>query len=119
MKKIAIDWAGESYAIPEKDVFELGEQIEDIVSLSDLSKLAESPNFRRIARCYSVMINFAGGNVTPAEIHTAMMDQLKGASDDDRLQVVTAAISTLLELLMDGAPNDLLEGGSEGSGKKD
>ena len=118
MKQISIQWGGENYTIPEKHVFELGERIEDIVSLSDLSKLAESPNFRRIARCYAEMINFAGGHVTAQEVHSAMMDQLKGASDDDRLTVITSAISTLLEILMDGAPEELVEGDTS-TGKKD
>lgn len=114
MKQISINWAGEEYIIPEKHVFELGERIEDIISLSELSKLAESPNFRRIARCYAEMINFAGGHVTAQEIHSAMMAQLKGASDDDRMTVITAAVSTLLEILMDGAPEELMGDGDAG-----
>lgn len=104
MPNIKIEWAGREYVISENEAFEIGEKIEDIISLADLSKMAESPNFRRIARCYAEMINFAGGMVTPVEIHSAMMDQLKGGDDKNQLALATAAISVLMEILMDGAP---------------
>lgn len=117
MNKITIKWAGETYTVPDKNVFELGERIEDIMSLADLAKLSESPNFRRIARCYAEMINFAGGHVTAQEIHSAMMAQLKGASDDDRMSVIMSAVTTLVEILMDGAPEEITDGGVD-DGKK-
>lgn len=115
MKTIKIEWGGEKYTIREADAFELGEAIEDIMPLSALSTMAESPNFRRIARCYAEMLNFAGANVTPSEIHSEMMRQLKGASEVSRLELITVAISTLMEILMDGAPEDADDGAA---GKK-
>lgn len=106
MAAIKIAWKGEAFSIKETDVFELGEQIEDIISLADLAKMAKAPNFRRIARCYAVMINFAGGHVTAKEIHSEMMVHLKAAGEGDKMALITSAITTLLEILMDGAPTE-------------
>ncbi len=108
MPAIKIDWADQKYTITEEDSFELGERIEDIVSLSALADMAENPNFRRISRCYAEMINFAGGSVTPREIHSAMMDQIKGQSEENSLLIIQSAITKLMDVLMDGAPEGLV-----------
>lgn len=116
MKSIQIHWDGEDFAIAERDIFSLGEQIEEIVTLSELSQMGVHPKFRKLARCYAVMVNFAGGNTTPTEVHSAMMDELKGASEGTRDILVAEAVGTLVEIIMDGAPEG--DGDDGDSGKK-
>jgi len=103
MKAIEIEWKGQPLIITESEAFEIGEVIEEVVTLGELADMGERPKFRKLARCYSLMINFAGGKSTPAEVHTMMMDQIKGDGKAKEL-LVAHAVGTLVEILMDGAP---------------
>ena len=104
MKKIQIEWQGESFTIGEREAFELGERLEDIVTLAELAEMAQKPKFRKLARCYAEMLNFAGARVTPEKVYTKMMDEIKGLDGNKKTMVVAEAIGTLIEILMDGAP---------------
>ncbi len=114
MKKIEIEWNGEEYIISENEAFELGERLEDIVTISELAQMAEKPKFRKLSRCYSEMLNFAGAHTTPQKVHKVMMNEIKGMDEDQKNMVATQAIMTLIEILMDGAP----EGDESGEEKK-
>ena len=105
MKKITIEWAGETYTIKESDAFAVGEMIEEIIPLTELAAMKDHPKFHKIARCYSVMINYAGGNTTPGYVHSAMMKEIKAAdgTETQGLLAITA-LAILMEFLMDGAP---------------
>ena len=105
MKAIKIEWKGQPLIITESETFELGEEIEEVITLNELAEMADKPKFRKLAKCYSIMINFAGGASTPAEIYSLMMDQIKGDSEATEL-LIAEAVSTLIEILMDGAPAD-------------
>ena len=111
MKKIELSWMDEDFVIPEKEVFEVGEQIEEIVTLGQLSAMANNPRFHKLARCYSLMINHAGGNATPEKVYAVMMAQIKTGSE--KQLVAAAAINTLAEILMDGAPESDDDGDDE------
>lgn len=111
---IQIEWKGETYVIPENEVFEVGEQIEDIVTLADLHGMATNPRFRKLARCYAVMLRHAGASVTDQDVHTHMMDGLKG--EDDKAILALNAVTTLTNILMDGAPE--MDEDDEGDKKK-
>lgn len=119
MKQIKIEWQGASFTISEREAFELGERIEEIVTLSELSDMAQKPKFRKLARCYAEMLNFAGAIVTPAEVHSKMMDEIKNLKGSEKQLVVAEAIGVLIEILMDGAPEGDVSGGDDsGDGKK-
>ncbi len=114
MKKIEIEWNGEKYFISESEAFELGERLEDIITISELAEMSEKPKFRKLSRCYSEMLNFAGANTTPQKVHKLMMNEIKGLSENQKIMVATQAVTTLIEILMDGAP----EGDESGEEKK-
>lgn len=103
MKAITIEFKGETLVIGESETFELGEQLEEITSLTELAEMGNKPKFHKLARCYAAMINFAGGNTTPKEIHSEMMEQIKSGDDSGDL-MVAEAIGSLIAILMDGAP---------------
>mgnify|MGYP006935322359 CR=1 FL=1 len=113
MKIIKLKWKGEDLTINENEAFEIGEQIEEIISLNEIALMATAPKFRKLARCYAEMINFAGGHATPQEIHSEMMDQIKEGGEDAQALLVATALEMLVEILMDGAPT-----GDGGEGKK-
>lgn len=111
MKPIAIEWDGEEYVISESEAFEVGEAIEEIISLTEIGEMAKRPRFHKLAKCYSVMINFAGGHATPQDVHKVMMQQLKNGDAKSATILAMNAASALIEILMDGAPEG--DGGDE------
>lgn len=117
MQRITLSWKGKDFVIRESEAFEAGEAVEEIVTLAELASYAERPKFRKLARCYGALLRFAGASVTDAEIHSAMMDEIKAMEDtgqDVRL-LAADAVSTLMHVLMDGAPADAAD---EGAPKK-
>jgi hypothetical protein len=114
MKQINLEWQGQKFTIGEHEAFELGERLEDIVTLPELASMATNPKFRKLARCYSTMLSFAGARVTPEMVYSQMMSEIKSLDEDRKQLVVAEAISVLLEILMDGAP----EGQGQDDGKK-
>ena len=114
MKQITIEWKGETLVIGEDEAFELGEQIEEIVTFTELISMQAKPKFHKLSRCYAVMIVFAGGYATPKEVHSMMMAQIKDKSQ--KALLVTEAVGTLISILMDGAPEE--DGGDEEEGEK-
>lgn len=114
MKQINIEWQGEKFTIGEHEAFELGERLEDIVTLAELASMAEKPKFRKLARCYAEMLNFAGARVTAEKVYSQMMGEIKNLNKEKKTLIVAEAIGTLIEILMDGAP----EGEEPDEGKK-
>lgn len=112
MKTISFEWNGKALHITESEAFEIGERIEEIVTLTEIAEMDERPKFRKLARAFCEMITFAGGTATPREVHQALMAQVKDGDSD----FLMAAIQCLVEILMDGAP----EGGEDNQdgGKK-
>lgn len=113
-KGIEIEWQGETFVIAEDEVFELAEKIEEIIPITDLAAMSTAPKFTKLARCFSEMINFAGGKTTPREVHHMMMSEIKDG-DNAEAALATSAVSTLIEILMDGAPQD--DGGESEKGE--
>ena len=104
MASITLTWKGKTYTIPEKKAFEVGDQIEDILTLSELAAMAERPKFHKLARCFAVMLRFAGCRVSDMEVHSQMMTQIKNGAQEDL--VAANAVAALMAVLMDGAPED-------------
>jgi hypothetical protein len=120
MAGIVMNFREKEYRIPEEKAFAVGEEVEDIVSLSELMSWGKEPRFHKIARCYGVMLRAAGAKVSDREVHTDMMDQIKafGAAGADAEAVAGSivaaqAVGALIAVLMDGAP----AGGDAAPGK--
>lgn len=110
MKAIKIEWRGKTLVIGESEIFELGEQIEEIVSLAELAAMGTNPKLHKLARCYATIVNFAGGNTTPKEIHTEIMDDIKNGENGGQ-QMIADAVGTMVAILMDGMPEVVEETG--------
>lgn len=104
MAAITLEWDGKSYSISENEAFEVGERIEEIVTLSELAAMGEKPKFFKLARCYAEMLNFAGANVTPRSVHDRMMNEIKQFESSEQAQVIAGIVGSLIAVLMDGAP---------------
>ncbi len=104
MKQISVDWKGKAYTVKEDQAFALAEEIEDIVTLSELGNMGEKPKFIKLARCYAAVVNFAGGHAEPQEVHSHIMASIKGEGDAGKADMLANLAGGLIEMLMDGAP---------------
>lgn len=100
MPDIKIEFRGEEYTIPESKAFAVGELVEDVVTLPEIMQWLSSPRYHKMARALGVMIRFAGGRATDAEIHRELLTQLQDRQGDKLI----AAVFMLTQVLMGDAP---------------
>ena len=108
VKKLEIEWQGEAFTIPEDQWFELAEAVEEVITLIDIHEITIRPKLTKIARAYSIMINFAGGSATPAEVHHDMMRELGESKKSGKARKLIAAnaIMVLSQLILGDAQDD-------------
>lgn len=118
MKNITLEWKGETYVIPEKDVFEAVDDMENHVTLGSIATDAQNLRMGRMAKAFSCLLQHAGApDCEPAEVRKWMTDSIramfKNAMDtgkdptQDEVQAVFfgQVVKELSDILMDGAPD--------------
>lgn len=68
MGDIVLTFRGETYRVPETKAFELGAEVEEVVTLSEIATWGQNPKFFKIARACGVMLRFAGARVSDTEV---------------------------------------------------
>ncbi len=111
-RAINITFKGKTFSIPAYKAFEVGEAVENIATLADMARWQSNPRFHAIARCYGIMLRFAGAKVSDSDVHSEMMDQIKAMRADGAAPNVAnlfhlQAIQSLMEVLMDGMPDEM------------
>lgn len=117
MAAIELEWDGKTYTIAENEVFEVGELVEDIVTLVDLEAMVTSPKFYKLSRCFAVMLKHAGASVTADQIHKRIMAEMKAAGESAQAEFLAGSIASLSAILMNGAP-DIEANGDDAKKKK-
>lgn len=103
-----IEWKGQTATIRPEDGFKLAERLEDIATLGEVAGWAATPKFAKLARCYVAILGHYGIRAKPEEVHSQMLADVKAGKGES---MVIMAITAVIHILMDGAP----EGdGSEG-----
>jgi hypothetical protein len=104
MKEITLSWAGKEYVIPASKGFQIGEQIEEIVTLAEVvTSWQQRPRMFKLARCYAAMLRFAGCRaVTDAQVFQTIMGEDGDAQAAS--ERAAQAMNSLIEVLMGGAP---------------
>jgi hypothetical protein len=104
MREISFLYKGAEYSIPATKAFQIGEQVEEIITLAEIAAWAERPRMYKLARCYALMLRFAGcRNVTEAQVFEYIMG---GDGDADGAAAnAGAAITALVSVLLGGAPD--------------
>lgn len=101
MRAVTMQWRGAEYIIPANKAFQIGEEVEDIVTLAEIAQWGARPKMHRLARCYATMLRFAGCKVADATV----FDDMMSAKEDAGGQLLAVqAIAALAELLTGGAP---------------
>lgn len=99
MADIRMTFKGQEWVIPARKAFEVGDQVEGIVTLAEIGKWGERPRFFQMAKCFGLMLRAAGCKCTDAEVHAEIM---QGVSEGGTL-AASAAVGALVEVLMGGA----------------
>ena len=98
MRAVEMVWRGVTYTIPANRAFAVGEEIEDIAPISVIASWGVHPRWRKLARCYGIMLRHAGAKVADETI-------LESITPIDGVDKNDAAIATkaLIDLLLAGA----------------
>ena len=109
MAGIDLNFRGQTYSIAENRMFEVAEEIEDIVTLGEITTWGRNPKFTKISRCFGTMLRFAGCTVTDSDVYKDMMASItklseEGSEDQARGLMAAQAVSALMAVLMGGAP---------------
>ena len=73
MNGISFAFKGKTLTIPASRAFAVGEQIEDIVALTDIASWAQRPKMFKLARCFGILLREAGVKITDEDVHAAIM----------------------------------------------
>lgn len=101
MGDIVMIFRGAEYRLPEKSVFEVGGDIEDVASLFEISGWQRAPHFHKLARCLGIMLRAAGATATDREIYGELIGSVQKGGKDGYLG---GALYALIGAMFDGAP---------------
>lgn len=120
MPDIKLTFKGQDYVIPETRAFELGERVEEVVTLAEMATWGRAPRYFKIAKAFGVMLRFAGCKVSDAEVKAELdasilrAAQENGAEESEVREILAVkAVEQLQAVLFDGAPQGG-EGGTPG-----
>ena len=105
MRNIVLSFKGEEFTILENQAFEVGEAVEDVVTLPELASWGSRPKFFKLARCFGVMLRFAGCKVSDQDVHREMMANVASAEEGGEEILAAQAVGALVAVLMNGAPD--------------
>ena len=98
MRAVEMTWRGKAFTIPANRAFEIGEQVEDIVTLAEVASWGSRPKMFKLAKCYGAMLRFAGAKVADVTI-LEEITPVEGRQQEAAAQAVNA----LVDLLLSGA----------------
>lgn len=110
MAEIVLKFRGEEYRVPEARAFELGGEVEEVVTLAEISSWGSAPKFFKIARAFGVMLRFAGCRVSDTEVKAEIDASIARAIGTDVTPEAGAemfavmAVQQLQAVLFSGAP---------------
>lgn len=100
MRAVEMQWRGQTYTIPATQAFQIGEQVEDILTLVELREWSTRPKMHKLARCFGVMLRFAGCKVADSVVYSEIMSSKPDANGS---VAAMEAMNGLAKLLMGGA----------------
>ena len=112
-RDLTIEWGGKEYRVPEREMFDLIESIEQHITLPELLAMigGGKPNFSALARPFHAMLTHAGVRDVPSMLDLRRMlvqegfDNLQAQSKGEKPKSRAAmdAIAAMVGILMDGA----------------
>jgi len=95
MEPVRLEWAGEEYRIPPRQIMGAILAVEDVMTLGALAAAAQSDSapVARIAKAYAVALRWAGAVVDDYDVYRAIFGR-------DRFSKMLAAVNGLLGLMV-------------------
>lgn len=112
MANLILKFRGKTYVVPETRAFELGAEVEEVVTLSEIASWGNNPRFFKIARAFGVMLRFAGARVSDTEVKDEIDASVAGAVAAGAAQMAAkelfaaVAVQQLAAILFKGAPEE-------------
>lgn len=91
-KSITLSFAGKNYLIPANNVMPCLAQIEDVVTLQDISNKNRVP-IVKVSQAYGIALRYAGAEVTDEQIYESIFENGGAAT-------ISAAVSGLLAMMI-------------------
>ena len=105
-QEVIFGFKGEEYTVPANKVMKLIAEVEDIVSLGDLTT-GRGPHISKLAAAYCYCINYAGGKATIEQVYETLFGV------DENLSSATA-VTNLIALMV---PPSSYQPDTESTGK--
>jgi hypothetical protein len=103
MRRIEFSFRGNDYAIPAHRAFKVGADVEEILTLADLSNFARRPLMFKLASAFATMLRAAGSKVRDEDV----FEDMTGGEDPVSAQEkAAAAMNALIAILTGGMPAD-------------
>ena len=107
MPDIVIVYKGQEYTIREDRAFQIGERVEAIATLGEISGWQANPQYHRMARCVGEMLRFAGCKTSDRDVFDELMRTLKSADGGAFFGILVSLITTLTHgMLIDDVKAD-------------
>jgi hypothetical protein len=91
-KPVTLSYAGKNYTVAATKLLPLLAQIEDVITLQDLTNVKGAP-IVKLSQAYGLALRYAGADVSDEEIYESVFSK-SGAG------FVTAAVSGLLSMMI-------------------
>lgn len=106
---VSLGWKGKTYTIPAKKAMQAIAQIEEVITLQELTTYAArgTAPMGRLANAFAKVLNFAGCKVDPADVYEGMF-----AAGDSSESVMTS-INTLLMMMIPPKVRRAIEAGGD------
>ena len=115
MADIIIAYKGKDYRIREDRAFQIGERVEALATLGEISGWQANPQYHRMAKCVGEMLRFAGCKTSDNEVFAELMSSLKAADGVFLGSILIALINVLTHgMLIDETPADAGPGDASG-----
>lgn len=115
MPNILIAYKGKEYTVREDRAFQIGERVEAIATLGEISGWNARPEYHRMARCVGEVLRFSGCKTSDREVFEELMSALKTGDPTTFLGILMSLINVLTHgMLIDETPAE-----GESSGETD
>jgi hypothetical protein len=97
MRAVEMKWRGKAYTIPANKAFDAGEQVEDVVTLGEISSWGANIKTRKLSKAYGVLLRYAGAKVADVTVLEEITSTGSGLADAGQ------AVKALVDVILSGA----------------
>ena len=99
---VVLKWNGAAYPVAPDQIISLIARIEDVLTLFELQQMALRGTLPqgKIAKAYTIALNFAGCPVTESEVYYGMFPQNEEEENSDEMATAAHVVRGLMALMM-------------------